>query len=217
MERMTNRRRAADARGFTLVELLIVIAILGVLAAAFLPDILGAQESANDVATTANLDRLAKACETFQRAHGYYPPDDLQDPEGKLEFKSDNGLNTGIESLLAFVSQSNRDGTDLSDLGILLINSDADKGEMMPLLSRSDRVEVADAWGTPIVYFSKTSRSGGFGKPQTVSLPLSGQTVEVRARLNAEGLPIGGRKFQLLSAGKDLEFGTADDISYPAR
>ena len=45
--------------------------------------------------------------------------------------------------------------------------------------------------------------------------PNASQQVEVTARKNQDGLPIGGRKFQLLSAGADNVFGTEDDISFP--
>lgn len=203
--------------GFTLIELLIVVAIVGVLAAAFLPDLLGASEASRETATAANLERLATACRTFENKWGFYPPDDLEDPgERKLAFKGDNGVNTGIESLVAFLSQSRADGTDLGDLP--LVNTDGDEHDAeLPLLGRKARLEVADAWGMPLAYFSRTSRSLGFDKPQVVLPPGSDQRVQVRPCTNAEGRALGAGRFQLLSAGRDRQFGTEDDISHPAR
>src|SRR5262245_1615720 len=56
-----NRVRAA---GFTLIELLIVVGIIGLLAAAFLPDLLKGKETANIEADKANLRQFAQWFET---------------------------------------------------------------------------------------------------------------------------------------------------------
>jgi prepilin-type N-terminal cleavage/methylation domain-containing protein len=207
---MHDTRRA----GFTLIELLIVIAILGVLAAAFLPDLIGARETADESQTLANLQRLRLGCESFVRRTGYYPPDDLHDPEGKLQFKSDNGSNTGIESLVVFLSQVAADGTGLAEQR--LVNTDGDdNGAVLPVLNRRERLEIADSWGTPLAYFSKTSQNLGFDKPQTIQLPGDGMRLTAKPKLNKDGVALGKGKFQLLSAGKDQTFGTEDDIAVP--
>lgn len=206
---------AQRAGGFTLIELLIVIAILGVLAAAFLPDLLGARKNADATTTLNNIQRLVVGVETFERKHHYYPPDDLQDPEKKLTFKSDNGTNTGIESLVAFLSQSPADGADLTDFGSRLTNTDGDDhGALLPLLGRKERLEVADQFDVPMAYFSATSNKG-FERNQSVLPTPAGRPMTVKALRNVDGQVLGARKFQIVSAGIDGEFGTDDDLSYP--
>lgn len=207
------RRLGRPMGGFTLIELMIVIAILGLLAGVLLPNILGASDAAGETETEAMFVRCETAAKSYARKHGYFPPADLKHPErGKQpKWKGDNGQNTGIESFVAFVSLARSGGTDFSDLGDKLCNTDGDQhGVEQPLLNRKDRVEIADSWGTPLAYFTKfsmqgeTTVTGTDGVPQTVS-----------ARKNERGEPFGAGKWQFLSAGKDRTFGTDDDLCWP--
>ncbi len=60
--------------GFTLVELLVVIVILGVLMALLLPALTGAIGTANDAAVIAEMSSLSQALESFKTKYGDYPP-----------------------------------------------------------------------------------------------------------------------------------------------
>jgi hypothetical protein len=40
--------------------------------------------------------------------------------------------------------------------------------------------------------------------------------VQVKAKRREDGSYYGAKKFQILSAGKDLTFGTDDDLSFPS-
>ena len=60
-------------KGFTLVELLIVMAIIAVLAAMTLPAVMKAREVANRSVCSNNLRQLGLACWTHQQQLGYFP------------------------------------------------------------------------------------------------------------------------------------------------
>jgi len=57
-------------RGFTLVEIMIVVAIIALLAAIAIPNLLGARRSANEAAARANVKTLATELETYAASTG---------------------------------------------------------------------------------------------------------------------------------------------------
>ena len=204
--------------GFTLIELLVVIALLSVLAVVLLPAIAGARQQGDRVETQARMQHLAQAVEGYQRLknRGYYPPDNFSnpaDPEVKVKGSPDE-TNAGIESALLFLHQRAEGLKVFDDKEDWLRNTDDDSNVAdIPLLQRKAKVEVVDAWGTPLAYFTSQS----YGRVQKVKLE-SGEVVDVSAwkNPNSSGY-LAPRGFQIISAGPDLKFNTSDDITLPDR
>ena len=68
-----NRSRVSSQRGFTLVELLLVLVILGILAALVLPKFTGRTEQARVTAAITQISTFGTALDAFEVDTGSYP------------------------------------------------------------------------------------------------------------------------------------------------
>ncbi len=70
---MRRRCVVSRKRGFTMIELLIVISIIAILAAAIIPNFIGFDTEARVAATKSNLDTLRTRITLYRAKEGIYP------------------------------------------------------------------------------------------------------------------------------------------------
>ncbi len=86
------QRLPTRPRAFTLVELLVVVAIIGILIALLLPAIQQARESARRIQCTSNLKQLALATQNYESTHKRLPPSAVVDSLTKTYSERDYGV-----------------------------------------------------------------------------------------------------------------------------
>src|SRR5260221_11302338 len=67
------KKRISKSAGFTLVELLLVLVILGILSAIVIPKFSGRTEQAKEQAAVTQISTFKTALDAFEVDNGYYP------------------------------------------------------------------------------------------------------------------------------------------------
>jgi general secretion pathway protein G len=67
------QKRGSSNKGFTLVELLLVLVILGILAAIVIPKFSGRTQQAKESAAVTQISTFKTALDAFEVDNGYYP------------------------------------------------------------------------------------------------------------------------------------------------
>jgi general secretion pathway protein G len=66
-------QKAGNCRGFTLIELMVVIVILGILAGLIVPRIMGRPEQAKQVKAKVQIESISTALKLYKLDNGRYP------------------------------------------------------------------------------------------------------------------------------------------------
>ena len=69
-------KTGANHKGFTLIEVLVVVAILGILAAIIVPRIMDRPDEAKRVAAKADIGAIVQALKLYRLDNGFYPSTD---------------------------------------------------------------------------------------------------------------------------------------------
>lgn len=70
------RSDAVTSRGFTLIEVLVVVAILGILAAIVVPQFMNRPDEARRVAAKADIGAIVQSLKLYRLDNGFYPSTD---------------------------------------------------------------------------------------------------------------------------------------------
>jgi prepilin-type N-terminal cleavage/methylation domain-containing protein/prepilin-type processing-associated H-X9-DG protein len=104
MTSLSARGERASPRGFSLMELLLVLGIIGVLLGLLLPAVQKAREAANRLSCGNNLKQAGLALHQFEADHGVFPPAAVHGPFPAAGVTTDT-LHGGWTFLLPYLEQ----------------------------------------------------------------------------------------------------------------
>ncbi|MCZ6597235.1 MAG: type II secretion system protein [Planctomycetota bacterium] len=195
--------RRTTSAGFTLLELLAVILIIGILSTVLITQLYGTQKAAYVSLTGARLKTLQIVFNQYAGEYGDVPPSSFTQEQGV----PNDGENVGIEAcVVALFSNGWEAGGLLQD--DFRSNSDGDSStSQLTDFGNKNLLEFEDLWNNPIAYIHHRD----YGIDNRAYLTWDEADVEVRSFPKAYKDPLTGRyfrhdSFQLISAGPNGVF-----------
>ena len=111
-------------RGFTLVELLVVITIIGILMALLLPAVQAAREAARRVQCQNNLKQIGIGFNNYHTTHGTFPPGSIHDQIGTVHPFTPPQWISYMHMLLPFMEQQAFYDNTMTVLTLGLVHTD---------------------------------------------------------------------------------------------
>ena len=124
--------RSTGQKGFTLIELMVVIVIIGILVAIALPNFIGAQDRAKMASVKANARTLQIVVETYAVDWGGSYPSTISAITTMADYKAFNNPYTGLPGVANTSSEgawrtNDEGGADFSDTSLLTFSSENGK------------------------------------------------------------------------------------------